>query len=436
MSSANQPPLIQVGSYVALSEQVGVITKIDSTGKCAVALINGPTKWRRLGDVVSIFGSSGRPKQQLKPADFVRLPDKKSGTDAVGQVLKLEGGRVNIRLLRDDKVLWRGISDLLPPFDDAPVVPLLSEAKAGTAAAPPPSPPAPVAAKPSGIATAPPPTAPMAPAPAPVAALPRRLSSSGGGSSAGSGTGSESTFESLRVQTSGVGGGDDIEVSHTEIVSCGTVGAFKALLRARRPAWADLEIRLLVNGEIATDDGAPADPLWCKQKGSLASSAAVVAMALRRKPSVVDARPSTGAVGLGGGGAVSATTANAATAATTTSAPAPAPAPAPSRVQQLRQPPLQPPQARSELRAPTAAADVCVRLAAESHLDSNLTLSRPRGPAKRRGPSPPRVREAGDAGGERAETSLAGRIAAQRQARAAERAALISPRGGGSRQPQ
>ena len=42
---SSMPPL-EVGAWVCLGEQVGQISKLDSTGKCAVAIVNGPTKVR------------------------------------------------------------------------------------------------------------------------------------------------------------------------------------------------------------------------------------------------------------------------------------------------------------------------------------------------------------------------------------------------------
>ena len=35
---------LEVGAWVALGEQVGQISKLDKFGKCAVAILNGPTK--------------------------------------------------------------------------------------------------------------------------------------------------------------------------------------------------------------------------------------------------------------------------------------------------------------------------------------------------------------------------------------------------------
>ena len=35
---------LQLHSWVALDEQVGQITKLDQSGKCAVSIVHGPTK--------------------------------------------------------------------------------------------------------------------------------------------------------------------------------------------------------------------------------------------------------------------------------------------------------------------------------------------------------------------------------------------------------
>ena len=120
-------PMTDVGAWVCLGDQVGQITKLDTGGKCAVAIVNGPTKWRTVKDVSSIFGTSGVPKAMLMPGDWVRLTDKKAG-ELVGQLIKIEGGRFNVKLM-DGKTLWRGLADLTPPFDDAPALPILGTAQ-------------------------------------------------------------------------------------------------------------------------------------------------------------------------------------------------------------------------------------------------------------------------------------------------------------------
>ena len=120
-------PMTDVGAWVCLGDQVGQITKLDTGGKCAVAIVNGPTKWRTVKDVSPIFGTSGVPKAMLTPGDWVRLTDKKAG-ELVGQLIKIEGGRFNVKLM-DGKTLWRGLADLTPPFDDAPALPILGTAQ-------------------------------------------------------------------------------------------------------------------------------------------------------------------------------------------------------------------------------------------------------------------------------------------------------------------
>ena len=106
---------LQLHSWVALDEQVGQITKLDQSGKCAVSIVHGPTKWRTMNDVTNLFGTSGEPKETLTPGDWVRLADSKGGdAPAVGQLIKIEGGRFNVKLM-DGKTLWRARGDLTPP---------------------------------------------------------------------------------------------------------------------------------------------------------------------------------------------------------------------------------------------------------------------------------------------------------------------------------
>lgn len=214
---------LAVGSWVALGDQVGQISRLDSSGKCAVSIVNGPTKWRTLADVKSIFGSSGVPKSQLVPGDWVRLQDKGAG-ETVGQLLKVEGGRFNVRLM-DGKVLWRGNLDLMAPFDDAPKLPILGSEPSKAAQGRP------------SIAAVPPaaPSAPPASTAAPayeqaVLLRPHHAEAQRNANAVARAKGK------LRVQASGVGGGTDLLVEHDELVNASTVGNFKRHLRLQLPA--------------------------------------------------------------------------------------------------------------------------------------------------------------------------------------------------------
>ena len=268
-----------VGSYVALGDQIGIISRLDGA-KCAVSILpkGGPTKWRTLADVRSVFGSSGTPKAVLAVADFVRLAPKAGAEVVVGQILKIEGGRMNVRCAQDGKVLWRNRADLTPPFDDAPQLPILGEPGAAakpsselggggpTGGTPP---------RPSQAASKPPapPAPPMADPPA--GAEPGRLRASR--SSVGG------ARLPLVVQTSGVGGGDDISLDPAAFLACATVGGLKHALRQERSAWAELELRLLIDGVVMGDDNAPVDPAWCPEAASMAGTVTVVCMALRKR---------------------------------------------------------------------------------------------------------------------------------------------------------
>ena len=100
------------GDWVVLDEQAGEITKTDHA-KVAVALVDGPTKWRTQADVRPLFGSDAAGRKELvEVGDWLRLKG-----DAVGQCLKVDGGRINVRLT-DGKVLWRGFADVTPPASE------------------------------------------------------------------------------------------------------------------------------------------------------------------------------------------------------------------------------------------------------------------------------------------------------------------------------
>ena len=90
MQAAGAPCL---NSFVVLGDQVGQISKIDGA-KCAVSIVNGPTKWRTLGDVKLLFGKSGTPKDVLSKGDFVQLAPKPGAELTVGQLVKDAGAEV------------------------------------------------------------------------------------------------------------------------------------------------------------------------------------------------------------------------------------------------------------------------------------------------------------------------------------------------------
>ena len=115
---------VQAGDWVALGEQAGQVTRVDGA-KIAVAIVDGPTKWRTASDVAPLFGS-GDPKSTTHPGDWLRLAN-----GAVGQCLKVDGGRINLRLV-DGKVLWRGFADITPPAGDAPRTRMLGAASSAT----------------------------------------------------------------------------------------------------------------------------------------------------------------------------------------------------------------------------------------------------------------------------------------------------------------
>lgn len=390
---------IAVGSWVALGQEVGQLTKVDG-GKIAISIggptSGGPTKWRTLADVKSVFGSSGVPKATLAPGDWVTLPDKKGGPPAVGQCVKFEGGRVNVKLT-DGKVLWRGFGDITAPFDDAPSLPLLGAA-ATAAATPPKAPPG----KPSNAVTSAAPAASAAPLPAkPAPTVPLRPSVAA------------SEPRGLLVQTSGVGGGEDIEVEREAVAKAGTIGGLKALLRARHTPWADLELRVLVDRVQVADD----QPVSSDDGGVLRVGAHVMAMALRHKPAALSAN---GAPSASDGAPAAAATSDGAPAAAATSDGAPAAA------------------ATSD-GAPAAATAVAN--------GSNPTLGRPKAPGRPRSASPEAaalgVSEAPAAAGTgnaaagapigapaplsaRSSESMAARIAFQRQQRSQQRSEQLA----------
>ena len=112
-----------LGDHVFCDGEVGQLLKIMSDGKVRVLCRDGSSKWREDTALASVFGSSSEPKASLARGDWVRLGGRLSTQDRaaslVGQVMQVNNGRAQVRLL-DGKSLWRELHELVPPSDDAP----------------------------------------------------------------------------------------------------------------------------------------------------------------------------------------------------------------------------------------------------------------------------------------------------------------------------
>ena len=222
------------GDWVAFGDQPARIGKCDGA-KIAVALLEGNrTLWRTRADVKPLFGTSGTPKALVEVGDWVKLVAKAGEPQSVAQVLRIEGGRVSVRIIDSGKTLWRGFADLTRPFDDAPKTIILSGGAASTGA--------------STVAHAPPP-------PSATAAAPQPLRSIASGAEAKT---ASSTMLTLMV-SGNFGGGLSVDTSG---MAC--VADLKPALQAKYAPWANLptaSIRFKYDGETLPDES-PLDPKW------------------------------------------------------------------------------------------------------------------------------------------------------------------------------
>ena len=81
---------------------------------------DGHTRWHPPSDLAPVFGTSGVAKQALEPGDFVRVPKLRTAA----QVLQVRIGAAQVQIfqlrLADGRTVWHSLSDVRPPFDDAP----------------------------------------------------------------------------------------------------------------------------------------------------------------------------------------------------------------------------------------------------------------------------------------------------------------------------
>ena len=113
--------LVAPNSMQAKQGEAGKVGQVASfsAGRVGVT-VNGTTLWRGVTDLKSVYGA-GPPKQRAEIGDWVRL--KKGDEVAEGQLVLITGGRFRVRLL-DGSSLWRGLSDLTLPGEDAPSTPV------------------------------------------------------------------------------------------------------------------------------------------------------------------------------------------------------------------------------------------------------------------------------------------------------------------------
>jgi hypothetical protein len=237
-----------------------------------------------------------------------------------------------------------------------------------------------------------------------------------------------STAAPLRVQTSGVGGGEDLIIEYDELLRQPNVGSLKASLRSKRAAWADLEIRLHIRGAAVADDQ-PIDLQW-----SSAPVGTVIATALRKKPSPLSQPPTEGAPTAAPGAAGSRSAAFAAARSSTAALLGDRPPIGVSGVGGGRSKGIS--NGNKGGGGGGGGNSGGGRGDGRGAIPDRPTLDRPKGPARR---SPPRLRvgggegEAGVGG-----ASLASRMARNRQQRSLQRAeerALASERGAGGPPP-
>ena len=122
------PRLYADGDYVLTGpKELGQVEKFLPDGATRVMLQDGTTKWRQQSELIPVYGSSSTPKAELEVHDWVRIKPSKDAAggqgDAqpkVGQLLQIQAGlRAQVRLV-DGHSMWREVSELVPPCDDAP----------------------------------------------------------------------------------------------------------------------------------------------------------------------------------------------------------------------------------------------------------------------------------------------------------------------------